>query len=245
MPVFNDSTMEAHKIGGSNFGFSAKRIADLGASEYTLVVIAVDATGSVYSFKQEIEQTIKSVVKSCRRSPRADNLMLRVITFNTSVGVNEVHGFKPLMDCNEANYTNSVDPKGSTNLFDAAYSAAGSLVQYGKDLTDQDYNVNGIFVVITDGEDNASLMTPSMVKDQISKCVQEEALESMTSILVGVGTDQNALQRFQVEAGMAQFVNIADATERNLAKLAAFVSKSISATSQALGTGGPSQALVF
>jgi uncharacterized protein YegL len=237
--------MEAHKIGGSNFGFSAKRIADLGASEYTLVVIAVDATGSVYSFKQEIEQTIKSVVKSCRRSPRADNLMLRVITFNTSVGVNEVHGFKPLMDCNEANYTNSVDPKGSTNLFDAAYSAAGSLVQYGKDLTDQDYNVNGIFVVITDGEDNASLMTPSMVKDQISKCVQEEALESMTSILVGVGTDQNALQRFQVEAGMAQFVNIADATERNLAKLAAFVSKSISATSQALGTGGPSQALVF
>ena len=36
-------------------------------------------------------------------------------------------------------------------------------------------------------------------------------------------------------------IDVGDATPRKLAKLAAFVSQSISSQSQALGTGGPSQ----
>jgi len=249
MPILNDDSMENRQIGGTNFGFSAKRVGDLGASEYTLVVIAADATGSVMSFKDDIEKVVKSVVKSCRYSPRADNLMLRFVTFNSDKGVNEVHGFKPLSECNEDAYTGKVQPGGMTNLYDAAFSAAGSLNEYGKELSEQDFGVNGIFIVITDGEDNASKMTPKMLKAEISKGVTGEHLESTVSILVGVNVQDSRmaqhLQFFQSEAGFTQYVEIADATERKLAKLADFVSKSISAASQALGTGGPSQALTF
>jgi uncharacterized protein YegL len=241
--------MEAHQIGGTSFGFSAKRIADLGASEYTLVVIAADSTGSVSGFSSEIEKAIKAIVRSCRVSPRADNLMLRVVTFNSSVGVKEVHGFKPLADCNEDAYTSSIDPTGGTNLFDAAFSSAGSLNEYGKSLSEQDFGVNGIFVVLTDGDDNRSTTTANMLREEIAKGTAGESLESVVSILVGVNVGDRrmaqALNTFKTDAGFTQYVELADATENRLAKLANFVSKSISAASQALGTGGPSQTLTF
>lgn len=249
MPVFSDASMENHQIGGSTFGFSAKRISDLGASEYTLVVIAADATGSVFGFKNKIEETVKTIVRSCRYSPRADNLMFRFVTFNASTGVHEVHGFKPLAECNEDSYTDTVNPGGNTNLFDAGFSSAGSLNQYGKELTDQDFGVNGLFVVITDGDDNASRSTPAMLREEIQKGVTGECLESVVSILVGVNVQDarmsQRLQNFQAEAGFTQYVELGKADDRAFAKIAGFVSKSISAASQALGTGGPSQALTF
>ena len=54
-----------------------------------------------------------------------------------------------------------------------------------------------------------------------------------------------ALQGFTAQAGVDQYVDVADATPGTLAKLARFVSHSISSQSQSLGTGGPSLALVF
>lgn len=247
MPIMDDSGMEQHALGGTGFGFSAKRIGDLGATEYTLVTVAADATGSVHGFQDKIENAIKAVVLACRKSPRADNLMLRLVTFNTSIGVHEVHGFKPLAECNTDAYTGSVQPGGATNLYDAAFSAAGSINQYGRDLTKQDFACNGIFIVITDGEDNASKTTPAMLKDEIAKGVQGESLESVVSILVGVNVASASmsrlLQAFQVDAGFTQYVEVDNATDAKLAKLADFVSRSVSSQSQALGSGGPSKAL--
>lgn len=249
MPIFDDGSMENRQIGGTGFGFSAKRIADLGASEYTLVSIAVDATGSVNGWSTEMEKAIKAVVRSCRVSPRADNLMLRVVTFNSSTGVHEVHGFKPLSECPEDNYNGTIVPRGMTNLFDAAFSCAGSMNEYGEALSKQDFGVNGIFVVLTDGEDNASKTTPNMLREEIAKGVSGEHLESVVSILVGVNVSEPRMAKylasFKTEGNFTQYVELADATESKLAKLANFVSKSISAASQALGTGGPSQALTF
>tara|TARA_Y100000310_G_scaffold279517_1_gene298667 strand:+ start:3510 stop:3662 length:153 start_codon:yes stop_codon:yes gene_type:complete len=43
-----DPTSQSFNIGGSTFGFSGIGVDDLEASEYTLVVIAVDMSGSVY-----------------------------------------------------------------------------------------------------------------------------------------------------------------------------------------------------
>ena len=50
---------------------------------------------------------------------------------------------------------------------------------------------------------------------------------------------------FKHEAGFQQFVSIKKATEKELAKLGGFISKSISSQSQALGSGGVSQSLTF
>ena len=45
--------------GSGRYGFSATRIADLGAAEYTLVAIAADASGSVSALRRRIERCMR------------------------------------------------------------------------------------------------------------------------------------------------------------------------------------------
>jgi len=248
MPLLGtDDSLETHNVKGSNFGFSATRIDTLGASEYTLVGIAVDASSSVSSFEKEINACLQEVVKACRHSPRADNLMLRLVSFDSDL--KEIHGFRPLSECNIDDYGSAVKPMGMTALYDATSNLTQSVTQYGKSLSASDFDVNAILIVITDGEDNRSSFTQHSVAQAFKDAVQSESLESVVSILVGVNvTDPkigNYLQSFKSEAGFTQYVELKDANAKSLAKLADFVSQSISAQSQALGTGGPSKSLSF
>ena len=102
--------------------------------------------------------------------------------------------------------------------------------------------------MVTDGCDNASAVRPAQVRAALESAVKSEATESMVSILIGVGTAfdpavSGALTAFKDEAGINQYVETKDASAKTLAKLAAFVSKSISAVSQSLGSGRASQLL--
>lgn len=246
MPLL-DLSLNNHAVAGTNYGFSAMRIADLGASEYTLGLIIVDVSGSVAGFRRPIEEAVKQVVRSCRHHPRADNMMLRLVTFDDRV--DEVHGYKPLTDCNPQDYTGCINTGGSTALYDATYNGIESAARYGAELNKHNYGVNSALFVITDGMDNCSKSTMSMVKKSLHKAVTSESLESIISILIGVNTGANGLNeyldRFKKTAGFSQYVAIAQATEKQLAKLGGFVSQTLSSQSQALGTGGPSQTLVF
>ncbi len=236
--------MEEGKIPGGNFTFSGIRTEHLGASEYTLATMAVDITGSVSGFEKELRQSLITMVKACKKSPRADNLLVRVILFSDSIanGVQEVHGFKPLGEINPDDYE-ELDPNGGTPLFDAVYSAVGATNAYAKKLYDDDFLVNAIITIITDGADNASTTTPQMIKKEIEKGVKGEFLESIITILVAINAAQYIAQldRFKKESNLDHFIDAGDVTERSLAKLADFVSQSISSQSQSLGTGGPSQ----
>ncbi len=243
MPKLEEG-MTTLKIGRSGFSFKGARIARLGAAEYTLATIAVDETGSVNGFQNELRKMLETAVEACKKSPRSDNLLVRVIYFSTNYpnGVNEIHGFKPLAEINTADYPD-IKPGGWTPLCDAAFSSIGAMNTYGKQLADEDFGVNGIVFVITDGGENSSVATMDMVKKESEKAVSGEYLESVISVLVGINARDCAdcLVRFKDEAGMTHFIDAGEATKGKLAKLAAFVSSSVSSQSQALGTGGPSQ----
>lgn len=242
MPRLMQEGMETHKL-AQNFSFSGTRIDRLGATEYTLVTIAVDETGSVFGFNQELRSSLVSAVEACKKSPRSDNLLVRVLTFSSRYqdGVDEIHGFKLLSEIDPEAYR-ALNPGGLTPLCDACYSSMGAMNAYGKQLADQDFGVNGICFIITDGGENASRATMAMVKEEANKSVSGEVLESMVSILIGINTTSYSglLSRFQQEAEITQYIDAGDATPRKLAKLAEFVSQSVSRQSQALGTGGPS-----
>ena len=66
MPILTDN--QTHSVAGSSYGFSGKRIEALGASEYTLVVLAADTSGSVSQFIPDIEKCIQQVVPAIQRS---------------------------------------------------------------------------------------------------------------------------------------------------------------------------------
>lgn len=243
----NDPNMQSHSVGGSSFGFSATRVDSLGATEYTLVDIAVDISGSVAAFQDRIEACVLEVVKACRLSPRSDNLLLRITVFNSTM--REIHGYKPLANCAIDDYKGQFRAGGMTCLFDTAYNVIGAQTQYAKDLVKNDFSVNGILFIITDGDDTSSTFGIPAVKDVLVQAMKSESLESLVSVLVGVNVSDPRMKQFHEDfknqAGLTQYVAIDDASEKKLAKLAAFVSKSISSQSQALGTGGASQTLTF
>jgi uncharacterized protein YegL len=237
MPILTDN--QTHNIAGSTYGFSGKRIEALGASEYTLVVLAADTSGSVAEFLPDIEKCIQHVVRSCEQSPRADNLLFRLVRFDQKL--EEVHGFKPLTECNLDDYQSVLLAGGCTALYDASHNAIASVSQYGKSLSHHDFDVNGIVFIITDGEDNASLQTVKSVKKSIQKVVREEHLESLMTVLIGVNVQTKslsyALKKFSTEGGLHQYIEIERADHQSLSRLANFVSRSISLQSRALSVG--------
>jgi hypothetical protein len=249
MPLFDDGEdAQSFKTTGSGFSFSGVNVNNLGASEYTLVHYAVDRSGSVGPFLRELEGCVKSSLEGCQRSPRVDNLLVRLTTFDGHV--NEEHGFRPLADCHLKSYDNFLQPGGVTALYDATGSAVDAIATYGKQLTDNDYKVNGLVVVLTDGgESGASTLTVKSVQEAFARARMSEALESLLTILIGVNITQPAiaklLKEFKDDAGFDQYIEIQDASPKNFAKIAGFISKSVSSQSQAIGTGAKSQLINF
>ena len=230
----------------NQFVFSGINIDQLGAMEYTLVNILVDESSSVDMFKKELDGCLTTIVDACKKHPRSGNLLVRVATFS-SRGIAEIHGFTTIASIDTSKY--NVMPSGSTPLFDATLDAIDTTGAFAKTLTTQDYFVNGIFFVITDGEENCSrTATVGKIKSTLAALRQTEALESVASILVGVnvsGGTSSYLDSFKTDAGFDEYIALADASAGKLAKLAQWVSQSISSTSQALGSGGPSQSVSF
>ncbi len=245
----NSKTLEQHNLPTGTYGYSATGLGELGATEYTLVTIVVDTSGSVCSYKKEMEDAILQIIDSCKFSPRADNLMIRLLSFNDDI--EEIHGFKLLEECDMGDYDDCLNIRGTTALFDATENAISATMNYGMSLVNNDFDVNAIIAIITDGMNNTGkIRSPKKIKEALKKVVKEENLESLLSILIGVGTqdDQNVssyLNDFKDIAELTQYVEIKNANAKELAKLAEFVSKSISAQSQALGSGSPSQPLQF
>jgi len=245
MKLMNENMENLSILGGKGaFNFSATKIEDLGSTEYTLVTITLDKSGSVSSYSAELLNALKSIINACKKAPRAENLLLRIVEFNSKL--QEVHGFKLLSTINADDY-DEPRPDGMTALFDSVYDSVGATATYAKKLTEQDFGVNGICFIITDGADNSSVSTPNMILEMVKKIKVGEEIESLITVLVGINTSdcKDELDSFKDEAQLTQFVDVGEATSGKLAKLAAFVSQSISSQSQALGSGGPSQQLNF
>ena len=173
--------------------------------------------------------------------------MLRVLTFNDNL--HEIHGFKPIVDCQATDYMGQLKASGSTALYDAAYNGIASIANYGEQLALHDFDVNGIVFVITDGSDNSSHHNCTDVRSALGRCVSDEHLESMFSVLIGVNVQQKTLskklKRLKKEANFDEYIELDNAQTDTLYQLAKFVSKSINLQSQALGTGQSSIHLSF
>jgi len=235
---FNDVDLETMNITNSTFNFSGVRPENLEETEYTLVNLLIDVSGSVSPFSTELDQMVKEVVGACQKSPKAENILLRLVHFSSDV--NEVHGYIDIPSIDINNYE-SIRCGGMTALIDATYTAVGSIIDYAKSLDNQDIMCNGITFIVTDGMDNASSYSKEMLKIKINSLIKEEILDSNVTILIGVNTTdsivKNYLDSFKDEVKIDQYVDMGEVSASKLAKLGGFISKSISSQSQSLGTG--------
>lgn len=248
MPLFDSDDSSQHTTNGSGFHFSGAKLSSLGASEYTLVGIACDRSPSVAAFAAEIEGCLASSLEGCQRSPRVDNLLVRLTAFNEQL--EEIHGFRPLADCHLGSYPGFLKPSGrGTALHDASTELADSLATYGKLLSEQDYTVNGLLVVLTDGMDNASKFRPNDVKAALARALQAETLESIVTILIGINVTlpevSRYLAKFKDDVGFQRYLEAKDASPKTFAKIAGFISRSVSSQSQSVGSKQASQPVTF
>lgn len=237
------------KMTAGGFAFSGASLNTLESTEYTLCVLALDTSVSIADFVDDLREALKSAIRSLQKSPRSDNLLVRILTFDRTV--KEFHGFKELNKCVLTDYDNVMDDLGgATALYDAVCDGAASLKKYGEELFAQDYAVNGLMITISDGLNNNSSNSATSCATYLKDAVGEEKLESLVSILVGVNTTDkfvsNELKKFAGTANMV-YVDIGEATPAKLAKLGGFISKSVSSQSQSLGTNksAPIQSLTF
>jgi len=235
--MFDDNNnRDIISIPNSSFEFSAVKPDLLESPEYTLTSIAVDTSGSVNAFANSLLEMQKAAIKGCKKSPREENILLRLTQFNSQL--NEIHGFVELPKVDPDAYP-SISCGGGTALYDATYEAIAATLNYSKSLINQDYSVNSIVYIITDGDDNDSRVTPAMIKKLIEDAVYSEIAKSMVTVLIGINADQYQSKHlaFQKEAGLTHYINIGDVTPSKLAKLGGFISKSVSSQSVSLQTG--------
>ena len=240
--------------GAGTFTFSAKKIDKLGALKYTVVTIAIDVSGSVAGFADDLMACLKAIIEACRKNQRAEFLVIRVITFGSTI--EELHGFRELVDIDSDQYEEFL-PGGMTILFDGSYDAIGSTIEYSRQMVERGYDVNGAVYIITDGGENPgthkTIASPKMIKEKVDSALKAEDIESIITTLVGLhdpnssmsSQTQRDLSTFQVQANFTKFIDIGEATAENLMKLADWVSASVSSQSDHVGSNTPSQCLDF
>ncbi len=233
------------------FGFSTVDVEKVEEDEYTDVVMAEDVSPSTNSCRKELCEVRNVVVKGCKLNPRGDKIMLRTTAFGSNV--EEIHGFKPVKDIDEDSFKESPGIGGSTCLYDAIFDAVAAVGRHGELLDQVDVGSNAIIFILTDGMDNSSSVGPQTILDKLEDIRMKEILESVKIIIIGFNDPQNPysaeidkyLNKVTDSLGLDQYINAGSMTPEQAAKVGGFVSQSISAQSQHLGTGGPSQNLTF
>ena len=159
-------------------------------------------------------------------------------------------------------------PIGSTALIEAGVNLADSLRVYGGLMVDDnDYEVNGGLFLMTDGANNSGKYPASdgsdnhHLKEAFDRIRAEEKIESFAPYLIAVGctnpTYRAALEKLASDCEFTPvphhdeakrkagetlpFLDVTDVSTSGLARLAQWISESLSETSKALGSGGPSK----
>lgn len=259
MPKFKDSetaNLSSHAVG--HFGFTAVNLDELEASGYTLATLVCDRSGSTQGFQGPMEAALKASVDALRRHPNSESMMLRVLTIDNQC--EEVHGFIPLPDIDPSRYDGILSPRGMTALYDGCVNAAQASAEYGRQLLNDRFNANGIAIFITDGCNNAGRFNSKSgtdlhydlpeVKKALESTTKKECLESFSSILIGVNVQDrevsSALKLLHDEGGFTiPLIELDNANADTIAKIGGFITDSVSSSSQALGTGGPSKSISF
>ena len=152
-----------------------------------------------------------------------NNLLLRLVGFHRFP--QEVHGFKPLSECDPEDYKGLFDPRGTTALTDAALNGVEAISGFGRYLMQNDLWINGISVVITDGMDLASCCFPKAIKKAQADAMEQSNVESLMSILAGIcgqappGMSQ-ILMEFKQIAGFTEYVELGEMTDSTAVQLA-------------------------
>lgn len=127
-----------------------------------IVVLVVDESGSMEGLRSDTIGSMNSFI--AEQAKQAGECDVRVVAFNTTHRVIRTGPIKTIGSFTEADYR----PSGGTALYDALQSQLKSLGEELAARKEKDRPDTVIFVIITDGEDNASQISATAIKDSIT-----------------------------------------------------------------------------
>ena len=273
MPKLMDQE-DLKSFSAGTFGFSAVDPGELKETEYTLVVWAFDLSGSTSGFRTAMFGALGACLKKMqgdaaagiRPHPDANRIMVAVVVFGTRV--EQTIAMAPLMSLDISTMQAAIESASvgiTTANADAIVFSGECIKNYAKQLAEQDIECNGLFFDMTDGWNNAGRFPGSFQNGQprpdqatydktIEACktalgepVQDEALESLCTILIGVNLRDARpdLERFHADIGFTEPMVELEGADDPAAwdKVADFFYNSVSSSSTARGTGTKSTSI--
>lgn len=212
---------------GYNFGnFNPD---DVEVEDTINAVFAIDVSGSVGSYVDELNKGMNEFTQRMQNSHVAEKLFVSVVEFETDVHVKT--GFQPINQLAPMDFSNSIG--GMTALFEGTKVALKNALDYREGLENAGVNCKTLLFVITDGDNNRP-GEASDVKDIITNLLSEERnFASFEAILFGIGEGQGMDQYFKQAAedmGIKNVATISDSAD-DIKKMINFISSSVSSAS--------------
>jgi hypothetical protein len=141
-------------------------------NNYTHIAVILDRTGSMESIRDDTIGGFNAFLNTQKAEPGSASLTL--VQFDSQDPYEIVHKFKPLAEVPELTRATFV-PRASTPLLDAMGRGINDLEKSLADMPEDEKPSRVVMVVITDGQENASL---EFRKDQIEKMIKEKQEKS-------------------------------------------------------------------
>jgi len=138
----------------------------------THITVILDRTGSMAAIRDDTIGGFNAFLDKQQAEPGTATLTL--VQFDSQDPYEVIHRFQPIADVPPLNRETYV-PRAATPLLDALGRGINDLERSLGELADQDRPAKVVFVVVTDGQENASR---EFRHDQIEKMIKEKTAKS-------------------------------------------------------------------
>ncbi len=147
-------------------------LSSLAANELTLAMNIIDRSGSMAPHAAALIRAYnEDYLAMMRQTPLADDVLVSTILFNDRVEL--YHGFVALDDAPPLTRRH-YRPDRSTALYDAVAGGLTNLVLYAQQLRQSGVQVQGLVIVYSDGDDNASQQQPDDLRRAARELLRQE-----------------------------------------------------------------------
>jgi len=137
-------------------------------NDYTHISIILDRTGSMQCIRDDTIGGFNSFLRDQKSQPGTATITL--VQFDSQDPYEVIHHFKPIQTVQELGRRTYV-PRASTPLLDALGRGINDLEKSIEEIVDDERPLRIVFVVITDGQENASR---EFRRDQVVKMIREK-----------------------------------------------------------------------
>lgn len=216
--------MDGLDIDGLGADIEAQNTAidDLESENINLMLIGIDGSGSMSSYRNDMMQCLTDFKDALENSKEANEILVARADFASDI---DIGGYKAIDE-----FDTSFSAGGCTAMYDAVVEGSAKMLEYRKYLRDQGVRVKCVFAIFSDGYENGSKADVAAARQAIANLNREE----ITTAFISFGSDA------KVEAQKLGFVNMLEvgSSASELRKAFNCLSKSVIESSKSVVADG-------